>query len=59
MITGSVNVDVLLCVGRNEHRGKQVDHKMPMVGGISLNKPDTSPAGIFSNQFRFERIVFS
>jgi hypothetical protein len=59
MITGSVNVDVLLSVGSNEHHGKQADRNIPVLGGISLDKPDTSPAGMFSDQFRLERIVFS
>ena len=59
MITGSVNVDVLLSVGSNEHHGKMADRNIPVLGGISLDKPDTSPAGMFSDQFRFERIVFS
>ena len=59
MITESVNVDVLLSVGSNKHRCKRADRNIAVLGGISLDKPDTSRAGMFCDQFRFERIVFS
>jgi hypothetical protein len=40
-------------------RGKAPDRNMPVLGGIGLDKPETSPVGIFCDQFRLERIVFS